>query len=427
MATTAEAQVGKGSLLLVALRAEAVRLEAVGVLEDALQTRGHRGGGDDDVALGDGVGHAVQRGGDVLHRLTHEHDERREHAKRLLHAVLQVLHVAHAVEVESLALAQQSVLLGEHLLEAIRVVQEKHHRPGGGDTRSVLASKEQGDQQTHDLVVGEVGLVLAVHEVDVQLQDVGVMTGVLAGLALVVALLDHAREDLHHLLACVVTHGVGLRGGVGEEERQRGHTLVEVVVDTGHLREHVLTDLITVQAARRSKNSKLRQGLKKVNGARVAPLLDIVESFFLDLRNVRFEAAGLQALGHTLHLLNTLLWLGIIDNTSSKHRSHKLIDFRLRHLIVSQLVERCGHLRLQQKGEVLVQHRNSVDRSEFLTSLFDEFNGILGKLDVVSDQRSTDGRNRRSALSAFLSEESVKDKEGDNRGSYNHNSRHFMK
>ncbi len=48
-------QVRKGSLLLVSLGTESLRLECVRVLEHRLHARRHCGRGDDDVSLGDDI------------------------------------------------------------------------------------------------------------------------------------------------------------------------------------------------------------------------------------------------------------------------------------------------------------------------------------------------------------------------------------
>mmetsp|Transcript_19045 Transcript_19045/g.57736 ORF Transcript_19045/g.57736 Transcript_19045/m.57736 type:complete len:222 (-) Transcript_19045:622-1287(-) len=215
----------------------AARRVAVGVkrvrfrpadLEPALDRRRR----EDDVAARDDVlGAGVRLDGHVLHGLAHEHDERRVHAQRLLHAVVEQRHLVEVAELERSRRVDDARLLARDARAQRLVREDVELRPRRRHARRVLAREEQRDQEARDLVVGRARAVLVDH-VHEDLEDVRPRGGLLRRLR--AARLDDVREERHHLEARGVALPVALDGRRRPEERQRRDPLVEVVVDLAH-------------------------------------------------------------------------------------------------------------------------------------------------------------------------------------------------
>lgn len=112
----------------------------------------------------------------------------------------------------------------------------------------MLAGKEEGDEQTDDLVVAEGGVVLAVGHIHEHLQQVSTLTCVAAFLYFVTGNLqvlkklfggklndtsssfDDFGEDRSHLLSRMVSHVVRWRWSVRKEERQRCNPFIQVMI-----------------------------------------------------------------------------------------------------------------------------------------------------------------------------------------------------
>jgi hypothetical protein len=247
----------------------------------------------------------------------------------------------------------------------------------------VLASEKQSNQQTHNLVIGKNGTILLVGEVDEQLQDIGALT--------VVGTIRSAGsndlgEDGHHFLSSLGTLGVSCDRSIGEEEGKRGDTLVQVVVDAGDISEHVLSDIIAVQAARGSQDGELGESIQDVDGTRVAPGLQVLQRLHLNLSHIALQSVGTQTGGHGLVLLGPSLGLGIVHNAFAEHGRHEGIHLRLGHVLIRQLEKGSRCLRTQQEGEVLAHHGDGVHRTELVQALADKGHGIAGELQVVAQE-----------------------------------------
>mmetsp|Transcript_35408 Transcript_35408/g.94929 ORF Transcript_35408/g.94929 Transcript_35408/m.94929 type:complete len:495 (-) Transcript_35408:194-1678(-) len=365
---TAKAEVRVRGFVLFARRGEAVRIEQVRLFEHVRQTHRHRRCCDDNISLRDRPLPAILRlDRHVLHRLAHQHDERRVHAQGLLHAVVHELKLLHVLERQSLA-AHHIVHLVDHPLHDLRPRAAQQRRPGRGHAASVLSREEQGDEQASDLVVGILLPALVLH-INEHLEDVRV---VLRLLRVGPALLDHLAEELHHLLARVVARLVRRDRRVREEEGEGGDALVKVVVEMRDLSEEVLAHVVAVEAARGGEDGEVGEDREQVDLALLAPALDEILRLFHDLRHIRFEPVGAEALGHVEHLLLPHLGLGVVHHVGAEHSLHEAVHLGLREHRVGRFEEGRRHVGPDQKGEVLAHHPDRVDRAELLVGLHDE-------------------------------------------------------
>ena len=120
----------------------------------------------------------------------------------------------------------------------------------------MLPGEEHRDEHAQHLIVRQSAAVL-VYRVN-ELQDVGFARPTAARL-------DHLVEDGGELLASLVALAVRLDGGVGKEDRQGHHALVEIVDEVGHLGEEGLADLSSEEVSGRGEDDEFGEGVEEVH------------------------------------------------------------------------------------------------------------------------------------------------------------------
>ena len=225
---------------------------------------------------------------------------------------------------------------------------DRETRPRARNGARVLPGEEHRDEHAQHLIVRQSAAVL-VPRVNERLQDVGFARARLA------ARLDHLVEDGGELLASLVALAVRLDGGVGKEDRQGHHALVEIVDEVGHLGEEGLADLSSEEASGRGEDDEFGEGVEEVHLAGLAPLAEVVFRLLDHHTDVLAETVGLEGVGEEAKLLGTGLMVDVEDDALAEGGDVEFVNLLLAHLRVLRLEEVLRHLGADEERDALVK------------------------------------------------------------------------
>lgn len=215
----------------------------------------------------------------------------------------------------------------------------------------MLSGKEQRNQESGHLLVGDQGavLVLNVHE---ESKDVSPV----AAVGVEAAFLDDGPKEADHLLACGVALAVRFCGSVRPKDGDRGQSVVKVMVQRLDFLEDVSAGVFAVQAPGGSEDGKFRQRRQEVGRPRIAPVLAQVRaSFFLNLSHVLLQTGRPQPVGHGLELHLSALLGGVVHYAIPKHGAGEVVYVVLRKDVVAGLEEDFLRFRSDEVRQSLVK------------------------------------------------------------------------
>ena len=323
-AAKANQRVGR-LLALVTRRRKAVGVKLVWVLKDfghaVRQRRRHH--------RHPALGHHVVVKVEVAHDLAHQHDQRRVHALGLDKQALQLVHGADVFHRHQLLARHHLVLLLDQRSAQVRVTQQLDVGPRGHDGAGVLAAKQQRQDQPRDLVIGQRAVLLLVARRHQGLDEVFLDRSSAPTLG------GDLRAQADDLGAGFVTLAERRNRQAGREEGNQVNAALQVVIELGKVRRHVVAEVAAEQAAAGDKDGQLVGGGVDVSGAFATPAGKVALALLVEVVAVGAHARVPQGRVHKAKLLVHDLGRRVVDDPFAKHRDHHLVGLAGRELLVA--------------------------------------------------------------------------------------------